>query len=570
MGFFNSFQFNTQEFNQGSDSFWAKLDQKQDTVPLVKVEYIATDGTIYDLSRYYDSGAVVDRIKERAPAEIQAGDFDVTLFNHDDYFSEFVPSSLLYNATYHGSQIRVSLGFLLDDGSTYYVPQMTGLIDALITSDVESKVTFRCRDLVQRILDTKLHPRQLLEDPVAGNNHGNGTCSAVESKPFKTKNESWTLTCTTGGLDGIAIFSVVGSVSGALSSLTSGTQYSTLAAAGGIRLLVSAGATAWAAGDSFTFSTYQHPEWSAVNIGKIIWAVLTGYNWDTNTQEVWANSVLGLDHTQGDANPDINYASFALAISQIPDSVTGYIDYEEDTVEFLKGLLLMFLGSIFTDADGKLFVKMYQPQWQVSQRSYSDAKKITRLGYQRNIDEVINYINIHFKASNVWEFTNDEINYDGIFIDLDSGSIAKYGQLPFTYSLRWYESGNSHVATVVLQLLTKYNEPPLDIDLTTGLDGIVTQLGDIIQVTDTKYNLSGVLAEVTRLTKDLDAGPKEVRIRAVRDATIGLMYGFLGSSVDEGDGISPQAATYGSATDVDKAFCYLGPDSDAAPNYYMF
>ena len=135
-----------------SAEYLAEMVKLQGTKPLIKVEHIAIDTTVTDISAYYDSGASLTKEKERAPDQIQAGDFDVVLFNHDDYFSEYKASSLFYSTQYHLSKIRLSAGFILPDGTSEYVVMAVGYIDQIIAHESESKVTLRCRDVMYFIL----------------------------------------------------------------------------------------------------------------------------------------------------------------------------------------------------------------------------------------------------------------------------------------------------------------------------------------------------------------------------------------------------------------------------------
>jgi len=61
--------------------------------------------------------------------------------------------------------------------------------------------------------------------------------------------ETWTLVCTTGGGDGVAIFSVTGSVTGASSAATCEVDYDN----GVVKFKIGFGATNYAPGDQFTF-----------------------------------------------------------------------------------------------------------------------------------------------------------------------------------------------------------------------------------------------------------------------------------------------------------------------------
>lgn len=557
-------------------AFQAEAVRLQDSKPKIKIEFVSVAGVTTDISAYYNGGASFEQIKERAPDEIQAGDFDITLFNHDNYFSEYVSTSLIYNSQYHGAKIKVYAGFVLSDGTEEFLIQAVGLIDQITASPNESTVTFRCRDLIRRMLDGKFHNRPESEIPANDStNVGNGFIDAVATKPFKTKSELWTITCTTAGGDGVGIFSVVGATSGNVGNATSGTEFSTGTGTGGVKFTILAGVTAWAVGDAITFTTHQYPEWTTINAAKIIWAVLTGYNWDTDTQETWQSSVFDFDHTQSDANTDLDYNSFVTVIASLDDdgsyNLTGYIKYDESAVDFLQNIILLFLGSLYTSGDGRIRISSYAPVWDSSTLiDFSDAKKITKLGYNRTIDEVINYVTIYYKKQDLWDFSDGEVDYQGIYVATDSTSYGKYDILGEGFSVRWYTSARAHVVGLANRLIAKYADPPLNIDFDTGLDALETDVGDMVTITDTKYNLSVVKCEVTRLAKNFDESPMSIGITARRDNDLTTLWGFLGSSVDEGDSISPQTATYGTATATDKLFCYLGSTGGTSPNYRMY
>jgi hypothetical protein len=539
-------------------AFLYEMGKKRDTNPFIKIEHIDMNGTVTDITDYYDSGGNISREKERAPDEIQAGDFDITLFNHNDYFSEYKAGSLFYGIQYHFSTIRVSVGFVLETGESAIKQMCLGYIDELTVHGDESKVTLRCRDLIHRVIDESLHLRCEEEIPTPGvGNVGDGVCSAINTKPFSTVNETWTLTCTTPGADGVAQFSVVGSVSGSAGTATSGTEFSS--SGKGIKFTVSAGTTPWAASDVFTFQSFKHPEWTQENPAKIIWSVLTGYNYDTDTQEVWADSVLNLDHTQDTNNVDIDYESFILAVDQIDEFIlTGYVDFSEPAQDVLESLLLLFLGSIFTNADGKIILKTWAPSIDGTARSFSDDMKITQLGYTRTVNEIINYVRVAYKKTQTWQFTGDEIIYDGWHVEKDAASILKYDKLSQEYMTRWYMSGGTHVEDFTTRLLSRYSEPPLVIEFVTGSDGILSEIGDKVYITDTKYGIASAAAEISKISKTIDSNPLSVEITARRDVSMDTIYGYLGSRADEGDGRAPQASTWGTATVDDKLFCYLG------------
>ena len=559
MGFFNSFTYNKKKYNQGEATFWSQLDQQLDTKPVVKIEFITREGVAYDITEYYISGANIERVKERAPDEIQAGDFDLVVTNYNDYFSEYKPGSLLYGIVYHGAKIRIWAGFELPDGRTELKIQQVGYIDELHSSE-GSEVTFRCRDVIRKIIDEKFHAKPASETPVNSLlNTGNGTCSQINTKPFKTVNEDWTLTCTVAGDNGTAEFSVIGSVSGNVGTAISGTEFSTGNTAGGIKFTINGGSIDWEIGDVITFSTKQYPEWNTVNPGKIIWSVLTGYNWDSGLQENWNNFVFHLDNTKNSSNTAINYQSFEALISEFSssDALTGCIPYNTPAVNFLETILIVFLGGFFTDGEGRIKVKSSRPSFANAQRNYADAKKIISLDYNRSVTEIINQVSVKYKSTNNWEFSDEDINYDGIYAIEDSESVDQHGNLLFEFELPWYTGSGVHAKDFSNRLINKYAQPPLVIEFTTGLDALISEIGDHITITDEKSGFSELGCEVARTLKVLDGTPKTVEVTARRDQELDFVYGFLGSRVDEGDGLSPQASTFGTASDDDKQFCYL-------------
>lgn len=556
-------------------SLESEMRRMQDTHPITRIIYVDHDGNETDISAYYLSGAVFEQVKERAPDEISAGDFDINLANHDNRFSEFVVGSLFYEQTYHLAQIVVYQGFILPDGSEETAIMAVGYIDQLIASEDDSTVTLRCRDLMRKIVDQKLHtPIDAMEPTANISNTGDGVMTGVETKPFETVSEDWTLTCTTPGPDGTAIFSVVGSVSGNIGNATSGDEFESTGT-GGLRFTISAGVVNWAAGDKFTFSTRRYPQWSGVNAGKIIWSILTGYNWDSDTQESWHASVLGLDHTKSDGNIHLDYESFAEVIDGLDDdgtmNLTGYIEAESDAIDVLQTLTLLFLGSLYTGRDGRLRIKRFVPGFgsAVAWR-FSDARKMTKFGYTRTIDEVINYVSVHYKKNNVWPWSDDDQMLDGNFVVTNTDSIDKYDVLAQGFSVNWFAPNGSHVEDFATKLIQRYSEPPLSMDLDTGADALLAEIGDIVEITDTKYGIFGILGEVTTVSKDFDSQPLTIHLRVRRDAALTVDWGFLGSRVDEGDGLSPQAANWDDASATDKSFIYLGKTGEPEPLYTVF
>lgn len=559
-----------------SAAFQTEMDRQRGSQPRTKVEHLTKSGTTTDISEYFLSGANLQQVKERAPDEIQAGEFDIELSNQDDKFSEFVSGSLFEDQDYHGDRIRISQGFLLPDGTTEYETQAIGYIDQLTIGPEGSTVILRCRDIMWRIMDQKLHIRPTAEIPVANTaNTGNGFVTIVETKPFSTVNQNWTLTCTLGGTDGVATFSVVGSVSGNIGTATSGTEFSDGDAGNGVKFTITAGGTDWVSGDIFTFSTSQYPEWTTVNAGKIIWSILTGYDWDSDTQENFSALVFDFDSTQSTANTDLDYTSFSNLISALDDSgnfnLKGFIPYDTDAVEFLQGIILLFLGSLFVGNDGRIKATTYVPQFDAGTPiNFADSSKVTTLGYTRTIDEVINSVSVLYRKSDSYVFSDTEDTLDGFYSKKDSASISIYKEIGVEFQVSWYTSAGTHVTEFSDKLVGKYGAPPLNVEFTTGMDALTTEIGDIITITNTKLGLSALQAEVAAISKSFDIKPTSIRINARRDDQSDTIFGFIGSEANEGDGLSPQSDDYSTASDSDKKFIYFGSLATTSPDYRMF
>jgi len=559
-----------------SAAFQTLMDQKRGADTRSKVEHITKAGVTTDISSYFLSGGNIQQVKERAPDQIQAGEFDIQLANHDDKFSEFIVGSLFETQDYHGDRIRISQGFLLPNGTEEYEVQAVGYIDQLTIGPEGSTVVLRCRDILWRLMDQKLHARPVEEIPVANSgNTGDGFVTAVETKPFATVNQDWTLTCTLGGGDATATFSVVGSVAGNIGTATSGTEFSDGAANRGIKFTVKAGGTNWVSGDVFTFSTKQYPQWSSVNAGKIIWSILTGYVWDSDTQENFSGLVLDFDRTQSSANTELDYDSFVSLISALDDSgnfnLKGFVPYDTNTVDFLQDIILLFLGSIFAGNDGRIKAKTFIPIFDAATPiNFSDDKKLTMLGYIRTIDEVINSVSVVYRKSDVYVFSDEQDTRDGFYAKRDSSSISAYKEIGIEFNVPWHTASGSHVTDFADKLVGKYGTPPLNIEFKTGMDALTTEIGDNITVTGSKIGLSEIGAEVAAVSKSFDVKPSSVSIRARRDEQADAIFGFIGSEIDEGDGISPQSDDYDTATESDKKFIYFGSVATSIPDHRMF
>ncbi len=551
-----------------SSEFLALMDRKLDAPAAFLVEILDASDVATDVTRYYRSGGGISQSRNRYPDQIEVGSFDIVFANTDDTFSEYKAASLFFGQDYHQKwRVRISQGYRLAAGSIEYLAQSTAIIDELVAGDSDSIVTIRCRDKIAKLIDARLRNAATQPNGVPDpGNFSNGTISPIATLPFKAVTEDWTVVCTTPGPDGTAQFSVTGTASGSVGPATGGFEFSTLLGAGGIKFTLTQGSGDWVAGDTFTFSTRKAPEWTLKNPVKIIWAILTGYNWDTDVAYSFADALLDYDHTQSDSNVDLDYNTFAQAVSDVDalsTLVTGYIPYNAGASEQIAGLLLLILGSLYTGNDGRMRMSTYSPTFNPdAYRNFADTKKIISLGYSRATTQAINQITVNFKNADVWAFSDGAEDLAGNLVLDNADSESALGQTfsqPFT--VPWFSPNGTHVQDFSQRLLDKYGTPPLNLQFETVGDALATNIGDHVSVTDAKYGLDAVQGEVDAIDKNFDANPRSTRLTVRREGSdVNTRYGFLGSSEDEGDGISPQAANFDDATDSDKLFIYLGAD----------
>jgi len=563
------------------NDYWKDFgDQEIGVKPQDKVEIELTAGVWTDVTEYYEGGATFDQEKERAPDQISAGDTRYTFDNSEDTFTPTDAGSIFYGVLYQGKKIRFSVGFY---GVGYY-PQSTMRIKDIKWDHDNQQCYIFAQELMQRLVDENLNsfPSTLVAVPGAGNT-GNGTITGIATKPFVTVTENWTLTCTTPGGNGVGIFDVVGSVSGDVGDATSGTEFSN-ASSGGIKFTISVGGVDWVAGgspDTFTFSTIQYPEWTTTNPAKIMWSILTGYGYDSGTQDAWNVAVLDLDHTKSVDNIDINYTSFVNAITDIGNDLTGYISYDRSAKEVLQEIIIHFLGAIYTDNEGRIAVSSYKPSFGLTLlQEFADTKKIFTLGIQQDTAQIINQATVYCKRSANWVWSNTDETTDDVYSNSNTTSISNYGlKNPFTWKdFYWYSVNRAAQEWFADRLVDKFSEPPYRFKFETGLDAIRINLGDRKKFTDSRTNYSNKIVEILEIQKDFESSPKIITLTCGTTETggdpgeEGILWCFLGSSEDEGDGISPQNADFDSANESDKQFCYLsqtgGEGSD--PQYYLF
>lgn len=536
-----------------SAEFITEMERLRGALIKPKVELILDGGT-FDVSAYYISGGDSDQEKERNADKLSTGDASFIFSNYSNYFSELDSTSILYGVKYHNRKIRVSIGLMLADGSIECVAMGTYKIKKLEINQGNNQVIFYCNDLICKIIDEKLniYPTGLIPTTTGT---GNGIISELATKPFATISENITITFSSD-----TSFTVVGSISGALGSGTVGTLFT---ATGNVcRFLISAGETAFINGDIITFSTYQYPQFTDVNIIKIIWALLTGYDYDTDTQLNWGDRAsINLDHTQSTANTDLNYADFADAISKISISLTGYVDHNRSAKNVLEELLPLFLGALFVDGDGKIDINVYVPSLGVSPRNFADTKQITKFVFSKDINNLINYCVGGYKKNISWAWSDVEETTDSNYSMGDTLSQTNnLTKISFNFDCVYWYSSTNPLNYLFTRILDRNSIIPQEVEFETWGDGINTKISDVITLTENKTGLNSSGFEIIRLRKNISGIPKTILITATNLSTFNVAWAFCGSDINEGDGISPQAANYDTATITDKQFGYLAGD----------
>jgi len=550
-----------------SNDYWKDFtEQEIGSKPVDKVEIELSAGVWTDVTDNYIGGATFDQEKERAPDKISAGDTRYTFDNTDDKFTPRNSSSIFYNVIYQGKKIRFSEGFY---GLGYY-PQSVMIIKNVKWNYNAQRCYIFCQELIQRVVDENLniYPSALI--PIANTgNTGNGTITEIATKPFETVSENWTVTLT-----GAAAFGVVGSVSGAQAGGTVGTGYTS--DNNEIKFTITAGGVAFINGDSFTFTTYQYPEYTTANPVKIAWNLFTGYNFDTDVQSDWHDRVLELDHTKSVDNTDLNYTTFVNAIANVTTTLTGYIPYDKEAEIALEEIIIHFLGSIYTDNEGRIAISSYRPSFgAVLMREFADRKQVFELDAEEELAKIINKVTVYCKSSASFAWSNADETTDDVYETSNSQSITDYGiKNPFVWTDYWYSALKSAQSWFADRIKDKFGgvpNLPLEIKFETGLDALRTNLADRRKFTDARTSYSNKLLEIIKVEKDFESEYKTITLTGSNVGTEGIHWVFLGSSANEGDGISPQTSDFDLANDTDKQFAYLSTTgSSVEPLYYLW
>jgi len=555
-----------------SNDYWRDFSEQEiGSKPIDKVEIELSAGVWTDVTENYMGGATFDQEKERAPDKISAGDTRYTFDNTDDKFTPRNSGSIFYNVIYQGKRIRFSIGFY---GHGYY-PQSIMVIKNVRWDYDEQRCYIFCQELVQRVVDENLnvYPPALIPVADAGNT-GNGTITEISTLPFATVSNGWTLTCDGAGGDGVGTFDVVKDGVGSIGTATSGTEF--VSSANGIRFTISAGATPWAISDEFTFTAYQYPEYTTENPVKIIYNLLTGYNYDSDAQSDWHGRVLELDHIQSVDNTDLNWTSFVNAVANVTTSLTGYIPYDKSAAETLEEIVIHFLGSLYTDNEGRIAVSSYRPSFgAVLMREFADIKQVFELDAEEDTAKIINKVTVFCKSSASFAWSNVSETTDDVYEASNSQSITDYGiKNPFVWTDYWYSASKQAQSWFADRIKDKFGgvpNLPLEMEFQTGLDAMRTNLADRRKFTDSRTNYSNKLLEIVKVQKDFESNYKTITLTGSNVGTEGVRWAFLGSSADEGDGISPQANNFDSANDTDKQFAYLSTTgSSIEPLYYLW
>ena len=573
-------------------AFVDEMDRKIGTQPILKIELYGAavltlpSDTLYpagtllpvsgdkwtDITKYYESGADFRQEKERGIDQISSADVTYTFANYDGYFTKLKINSIFFGQyLLHHAKIRCSVGFRFD-GTEEYETQSELLITEIKNDQANSKCYIRCQDRIYDLISQRVNVYSSDSVPKAAiGNTGNGVMTRVETKPFSTITEDFTVTLTSA-----TAFSVNGSISGDVGTGTVGEEFT--ASGNQCKFTLNAGSIAFDSQDIFTFSTYRYPEWDDKNPVKIIWSILTGYDWDTDTQDGWYERTLKFDHTKSTSNTDLDYDSFVDTVDKVTFfTLSSYIPYNSPAKQTIEEIISMFLGATFIGPQGKITINFFKPVWGTTEkREFSDIKKITQIDYKEDINLLINSGIGNYKATKNWAWSDDARTnldvLDGHYSRSESNSIDNYGVIKnFTYDRYWYSANGAHLSWAIDRLIYRHALCPRQISIKTGLDALKTKLGDVVLLTDSNANISRKACEVVGISKNFSSPPYEIILDLDDLNTTEGKYVFSGSSANENDGISPQVDNWDSANATERDFCYLSTaDAQVDPRHYLW
>lgn len=175
--------------------------------------------------------------------------------------------------------------------------------------------------------------------------------------------------------------------------------------------------------------------------------------------------------------------------------------------------------------------------------------------YTTDFTMLVNKVRVHYGGDNFYLIDNTETQEVGRYIIVNNPYVQKYSVAK--------DIGDK----IITKFGTRDDIPIIQVNAHWLPD---IDIGDVVVVVSNLAGLASEYCRINQIVMDMSQHVTQLVLEKTTDIG-GYTWGFLGSSVDEGDGLSPQSDTFAGASTEDKEFAYCAVDSaSAAPMYYAY
>ena len=209
---------------------------------------------------------------------------------------------------------------------------------------------------------------------------------------------------------------------------------------------------------------------------------------------------------------------------------------------------------MWEDRFGRVVVKEIAPEFTYNDDVLNLYNYINQLNWDVDLERLVNKIRVHYRGDLYYMIDNTSTMESGRYVIIENKYVEQY----------------EYARDIASKIETKYGNRDFIQNMTIKCDWLPDiDINDPVIVIGETLGLSYTKVRVNRLVHDFGDFRTTLFVESYDIGNV--TWGFLGSSEDEGDSLSPQATDYDSATDNDKLFAYWGSDSTTdGPQYYCY
>jgi len=310
-----------------------------------------------------------------------------------------------------------------------------------------------------------------------------------------------------------------------------------------------------------------------------IWALLTGYDYDTNTKLSWYETSGKLDYTQSTSNNDINYTRYLESKTNtdniIFNNTVGFYDNETIAEAIAEVIKVSFGSTFFSTNTGKFQWRTFAPKWLATDIPELDdsitAKNLTDVSYE--VDEKYIYNQVIIKYN--WNSTTEK--YDDYYVLVDSTSVDLYGVKSLTIESKLLDN-SVNAEDLADRIVARFGRGMSFVTANTTLENMTYELTDFIKITDKSTGLENARYEIIGLTKNYEAKKGSIKCYNAEVYDLGdFNWGFYWNTNADGNGNGNDGGVeYVSPTDYDddnynaQSFGWFSGDTEAENLGYVY